>query len=101
MNNDERIIKYLDGELQEEEKALFEKDLSDSEVLRNEFAAYKKVITAFDEQKVTEHLRSILQTAKDNVLEIILKDTITLNGKPELLNIWSQIARREVDALWG
>jgi hypothetical protein len=51
MKNDERIIKYLEGELQEEEKALFEKDLSDSEVLRNELAAYKKVITAFDEQK--------------------------------------------------
>ena len=51
MNNDERIIKYLDGELQEEEKALFEKDLSDSEVLRNELAAYKKVITEFDDQK--------------------------------------------------
>jgi len=50
MKNDERIIKYLEGELQEEEKALFEKDLSDSEVLRNELAAYKKVITAFDEQ---------------------------------------------------
>ena len=51
MNNDEKIIKYLDGELQEEEKALFEKDLSDSEVLRNELAAYKKVITEFNDQK--------------------------------------------------
>ena len=51
MNNDERIIKYLDGELQEEEKALFEKDLSRSEALQNELAAYKKVITAIDEQK--------------------------------------------------
>jgi hypothetical protein len=52
MKNDERIIKYLDGELEEEEKALFEKDLSRSETLRNELAAYKKVLTAFDEQKL-------------------------------------------------
>lgn len=54
MKNDERIIKYLDGELEEEEKALFEKDLSRSETLRNELAAYKKVLTAFDEQKLFE-----------------------------------------------
>lgn len=51
MNNDERIIQYLDGELHEEEKALFEKDLADSEVLQNELAAYKKVLTVFDKQK--------------------------------------------------
>ncbi len=54
MKNDERIIKYLDGELEEEEKALFEKDLSRSETLRKELAAYKKVLTAFDEQKLFE-----------------------------------------------
>ncbi len=54
MKNDERIIKYLDGELEEEEKALFEKDLSRSETLRNQLAAYKKVLTAFDEQKLFE-----------------------------------------------
>jgi hypothetical protein len=52
MNNDERIIKYLDGELKEEEKALFEKDLSDSEVLQNELASYKNVLNAFDEQNM-------------------------------------------------
>lgn len=54
MNNDERIIKYLDGELPAEEEVLFEKDLSRSETLRNELAAYKKVITEFDEQKSFE-----------------------------------------------
>ncbi len=54
MNNDERIIKYLDGELPEEEKTLFEKDLSHSETLQKELAAYKKVLTAFDEQKLFE-----------------------------------------------
>jgi len=52
MNNDERIIKYLDSELQEEEKASFEKDLSRSKSLQNELAAYKKVLTVFDEQKL-------------------------------------------------
>ena len=52
MNNDERIIKYLEGDLPEDEKALFEKDLSHSETLRNELAAYKKVLTKFDEQKL-------------------------------------------------
>jgi hypothetical protein len=52
MNNDERIIKYLEGELPEDEKALFEKDLSHSESLQNELAAYKKVLTKFDEQKL-------------------------------------------------
>ncbi|NNG26659.1 MAG: hypothetical protein HKM87_03985 [Ignavibacteriaceae bacterium] len=52
MNNDERIIKYLEGELQEDERSLFEKDLSNSETLRNELAAYNKVLTSFDEQKL-------------------------------------------------
>ena len=52
MNNDERIIKYLEGELPEDEKALFEKDLSRSETLRIELNAYKKVLTRFDEQKL-------------------------------------------------
>ncbi len=52
MKNDKRIIKYLEGELPEDEKALFERDLSRSETLRNELAAYKKVLTRFDEQKL-------------------------------------------------
>ena len=54
MNSDERIIKYIDRELTEEEKALFEKDLSRSEALRKELAEYKKVLTSFDEQKSFE-----------------------------------------------
>ena len=52
MNNDERIIKYLDGELTEKEKSLLEKELSRSENLRNELNAYKKVLTEFNEQKL-------------------------------------------------
>jgi hypothetical protein len=51
MKNDERIIKYLEGELREEERVLFEKDLSNSETLQSDFADYKKVLKAFDEQK--------------------------------------------------
>jgi len=54
MNNDERIIKYFEGELSAEEKSLFEKDHSLSENLRNELADYKKVLAAFDEQKSFE-----------------------------------------------
>ena len=52
MKNDERIIKYLDGELTEQEKGLFEKDLSRFETLQNELNAYKKVLTEFNEQKL-------------------------------------------------
>jgi len=54
MNKDERIIKYLEGELSEEEKSSFEKDLSLSEDLWNELADYKKVLAAFDEQQSFE-----------------------------------------------
>jgi len=54
MKNDDRIIKYLESELSEDEKALFEKDLSHSETLRNELADYKTVLAAFDEQKSFE-----------------------------------------------
>ncbi len=52
MKIDKRIIKYLEGELPEDEKTLFEKDLSRSETLRNELADYKKVLTMFDDQKL-------------------------------------------------
>ena len=52
MKIDKRIIKYLEGELPEDEKTLFEKDLFRSETLRNELADYKKVLTMFDDQKL-------------------------------------------------
>ena len=71
MNNDERIIKYLEGELSEAEKVLFEKELSDSEALRNELYAYKKVLTEFDEQKSFEtdahYFNSIIPKAREKL----------------------------------
>jgi hypothetical protein len=64
MNNDERIIKYLDGELSTEEKTLFEEELKNSEELSNEYQKYLKVCTE------TDHLKNIKLTQQytDNIL---------------------------------
>jgi len=69
MNNDERIIKYLECELQEDERSLFEKDLSNSETLRNELAAYKKVLTRFDEQKLFDTERTYFTNLVPSIRE--------------------------------
>lgn len=51
MNNNIKIIRYLDGDLPENEKVLFEEELAKSKTLQDELAGYKKVFNKIDEQK--------------------------------------------------
>lgn len=44
MNNEKRIIEYLDGEMKPKEKARFEEDLRQDNFLRNEFSEIQKRI---------------------------------------------------------
>ena len=55
MNKNEKIIKYLEGELNSEDKVQFEKELSQSKELQKELTDYKKVFSKIDEQKSIEH----------------------------------------------
>ncbi len=55
MNNNEKIIKYIEGDLSSEEKIQFEKEFSQSKDLQNELAAYKKVLGKIDEQNSIEY----------------------------------------------
>ena len=43
MTTDERIIKYIENELSEKERAAFEMELNDSEELREELNKYLRV----------------------------------------------------------
>ena len=40
-----------------------------------------------------------MKIAKNNVLEIIMKDTHTILNRPERIARWVEIAREEVDSI--
>lgn len=50
----------------------------------------------FDTDAIRRDIRHTLDIAKDCVLEIILKDTMTVENKPERIEKWLQIAREEI-----
>jgi hypothetical protein len=55
------------------------------------------VCVDFDEEVVRKDLRKTLEVAGDCVLEIVLKDTHTVQNKPERLQRWVEITREEID----
>lgn len=59
-----------------------------------------KVITVFEPEQIRADIQNILHVAKDCVLEIILKDTITIKNEPQRLNIWSKIVKEEINKIW-
>ena len=58
------------------------------------------VIAVFEPEQIRADIQNILHVAKDCVLEIILKDTITIKNEPQRLNIWSKIVKEEIDKIW-
>jgi hypothetical protein len=56
-----------------------------------------QVCVSFDEANIRADLRGTLAAAGNGVLEIILKDTHTVQGKPERLTNWVQIALAEAN----
>ncbi len=57
------------------------------------------VCTDFDEDIIRNDIRNTLKIAKDNVLEIIMKDTHTIRNQPDRITRWVEIARKEVDSI--
>ena len=56
---------------------------------------------SYDADGIRSYVRSALEAAGSCVLEIVLKDTITVARRPERLDIWSRIVRDEIDRIWG
>ncbi|MCC7491617.1 MAG: hypothetical protein IT204_04690 [Fimbriimonadaceae bacterium] len=54
------------------------------------------LVGRFDEELIREDLRHGLEVCRDNVLEIILKDTHTCQQQPERFDRWTAIARELV-----
>jgi hypothetical protein len=46
---------------------------------------------------VREYIRHTLDTSRDCVIEMILKDTHTCENRPERFNEWTRIARELVE----
>jgi len=59
-----------------------------------------QVCASFDEDEIRQDLRTTLTAAKDNVLEIILKDTHTVQNKPQRLARWVEIAKEETEKMY-
>jgi hypothetical protein len=53
--------------------------------------------SGFDPDYIRRYIRETLDVARDCRLEMILKDTITVNYQPERLDTWSHIAREEIE----
>ncbi len=54
------------------------------------------VCVGFEEEAIRRDLRETLDAARDCVLEIILKDTHTVEGDPSRLSRWVHLAREEI-----
>jgi hypothetical protein len=55
------------------------------------------IVGRFDEHEIREYVRNTLHTARNCVLEIIMKDTITLNNNPDRIAKWCSIIREEIE----
>ena len=55
------------------------------------------LVGRYDPDAIRSYIRRTLEVTRDCVLEIILKDTITLQHEPERVETWARIAREEID----
>ncbi len=53
----------------------------------------------FNPEQIRKYIRRTLEVAKGCVLEIIHKDTFTIAKEPERLEIWTRIAREEIERI--
>lgn len=58
------------------------------------------VCNGFDRESIEEELRTTMRMAKDLNLEIILKDTHTIENQPERFHEWVKMARQAAEK-WG
>jgi len=55
----------------------------------------------FNPDLVRENMRTKLDKTRDCVVEIVLKDTSSIENDPPRLESWTRIVREEIDRLWG
>lgn len=53
----------------------------------------------FDEGYIRNYIRTALEQSKGCVVEVILKDTHTIEKKPQRMDRWLQIAREEIESI--
>lgn len=53
----------------------------------------------FDEGYIRRYIREALQTTRGCVVEVVLKDTHTIEQRPQRMDRWLQIAKEEIDRL--
>jgi hypothetical protein len=52
---------------------------------------------AFHPDEVRAYIRGALQAARGCIVEVVLKDTFTLQRDPRRIEEWTRIARQEID----
>jgi hypothetical protein len=55
----------------------------------------------FDEKAIRDDIARTLTIARDCRVELVMKDVHTLNNQPERLPRWVEIAREEIDKIYG
>jgi hypothetical protein len=53
----------------------------------------------YDPDRIRAYLRRALEATRGCVFEMVLKDTHTCDGHPERFEVWSRIAREEIERL--
>ncbi len=59
--------------------------------------APQMLVGTYDPKAIENYLEDALQVCQGNVFEMVLKDTHTLENRPERMETWSRIARRLSD----
>lgn len=54
------------------------------------------LVHGFDPEEVRKYIRHTLEVAKDCVVEVVLKDTFTIEHDPNRVRTWTRIAREEI-----
>ncbi len=54
-----------------------------------------------DEELIREELRKVIVATKGMNVELVMKDVHTINNEPVRLGRWTQIAREEIDKVYG
>jgi hypothetical protein len=55
----------------------------------------------FDSEGIRSYIGSSLEAMKENIVEVVLKDTLTVQGHPERIMEWIGIVRSEIERIHG
>jgi hypothetical protein len=59
------------------------------------------IVGQFNPQIIRAYVGKTIETAKDCILEIILKDTFTIDGEPQRLETFANIVREEINKAYN